>query len=183
MIHSVLPQSYTPENLAVWIKQNSIEQKAHVEEIELTVEEIADLEHRSSAANRALDKLEVQMKAIQEVFKKGTPEPIDFKIYPTKGIEVLKANRKFADDSIEKGVREETTMLYAIPFPEKKRIVYVTIEGEEFEQYSTDMSKEQLIAFNTLFSDDEVVATASKVRKVTVAPDADEDLDFLESKD
>lgn len=179
MIHPVLPQTYTPENLAIWIKQNSLEQKAHIEEIELTAEEIAELEHRSSAAMRALDKLESQMKTIQEIFKKGTTEPYDVTIYPTKGMEVLKANRKYADDSIEKGVREETTMLYAIPWPEKKRIIYVTIEGVEFEQYGTDMSKEQLIAYNTIFSEDEETAVG-KVKKVKPMKVSDDDLDFLQ---
>lgn len=182
MIHIYLPQTLTPENLALWIKKNSIEAKSHVEEIELTAEEIAEFEHRSSAANRALDKLENQLKSIQEIFKKGTQEPIDLKIYPTKGIEVLKANRKFADDQIEKGIREEVTMLYAIPVPEQKRIVYVTIEGEEFEQYGSDMTKDQLIAYTTLFSEDEQAATGNSVKRVTPAPASDEGLDFLDEK-
>lgn len=179
MIHAYLPQTLTPENLAAWIKQNSIEQRSHVEEIELTAEEIAEFEHRSSAANRALDKLETQLKSIQEIFKKGTQEPVEIKIYPTKGTETLKANRKFADDQIEKGVREETTLLYAIPVPEKKRIVYVTIEGEEFEQYASDMSKDQLIAYTTLFSEDEQAATGTPVKRITAAPSSDSPLDFL----
>lgn len=182
MIHAYLPQTLTPENLAVWIKQNSIEQRSHVEEIELTAEEIAEFEHRSSAANRALDKLETQLKSIQEIFKKGTQEPVEIKIYPTKGIETLKANRKFADDQIEKGVREEITLLYAIPVPEKKIIIYVTIEGKEFEDYRSDMSKDQLIAYTTLFSEDEQVATATP-KRVTPAPSSEEnDLDFLDVK-
>ena len=58
MIHAYLPQTLTPENLAIYIKKNSIEQRSHIEEIDLTPEEIAEFEHRSSAANRALDKLE-----------------------------------------------------------------------------------------------------------------------------
>ncbi len=167
MLHPSLPQTMTPENLAVWIKGNSIEQKAHIEEIELTEQEIQDLEHRSSAANRAIDKLEAQLKGVQEIFKKGTQEPWDIKIYPTKGIEVLKANRKYADDQIEKGVREETTMLYAIPVPETKVIVYVTIEGVEFPQYLRGMSKEESVAYNTMFSADEQIATG---KSVTLTP-------------
>jgi hypothetical protein len=182
MIHAYLPQTLTPENLAIYIKKNSIEQRSHIEEIDLTPEEIAEFEHRSSAANRALDKLEAELKLIQEIFKKGTPEPQDIKIYPTKGIEALKANRKFADDQIEKGFREEVTMLYAIPVPEKKRIVYVTIEGEEFEQYSTDMTKDQLIAYTTLFSEDEQAATGTTVKRVTAAPSSDAGLDFLDEQ-
>jgi hypothetical protein len=181
MIHAYLPQTLTPENLAVWIKQNSIEQRSHIEQIELTEEEIAELEHRSSAASRALDKLDAQLKSIQEIFKKGTQEPVDIKIYPTKGIETLKANRKFVDDQIDLGVREEVTMLYAIPVPEKKRIVYVTIEGHEFEQYSSDMTKDQLIAYTTLFSEDEQAATGTTVKRVTPAPSSDEGLDFLDA--
>ena len=94
----------------------------------------------------------------------------------------MKANRKFADDQIEKGFREEVTMLYAIPVPEKKRIVYVTIEGEEFEQYSTDMTKDQLIAYTTLFSEDEQAATGTTVKRVTAAPSSDAGLDFLDEQ-
>lgn len=175
MIHPTLPQTYTPENLAVWIKQNALETKNHVEEIDLTEEEIKDLEHRSSAASRALDKLKAQLKSIQEIFKKGTPEPYELTIYPTKGTDVLEANRKFADEQIEKGFREETTVLYAIPWPEKKRVVYVDIEGNEWEQYERDMTKDEGIGFVTMFSEDEKIATGSKLKS---APSAS--LDFLD---
>lgn len=171
-MHKALPQTYTAENLAVWIKQNSMETKNHVEEIPLTEDEIKDLEHRSSAASRAIDKLESQKKLIDQVLKKGTTEIFEVKIYPTKGIEVLKANREFADGEIEKGFREETTVLYGIPVPETKQIIFVDIEGNQFEQYTRNMTKDESIAYNTLFSLDEQLATGEK-------PKAN-GLDFLE---
>jgi DNA-binding protein H-NS len=180
MLHPTLPQTMTKENLAVWIRQNSIEGKNHVVEIEYTEKEIQEFEHKSSAAARAIDKLEAQLKKITEYFKKGTQEPIDEKIYPTKGIEVLKANRKYADDEIEKGFREETTVLFGIPYPEKKQVIFVDIEGIEFTQYTRNMTKEEAIGHTTLFSEDEKAATRSVTfGSVTITPD---DLDFLDEK-
>jgi hypothetical protein len=175
MIHQTLPQTYTPENLAVWIKQNALETKNHVEEIDLTEEEIKDLERRSSAASRALDKLKSQLKSIQEIFKKGIDQPYELTIYPTKGTEVLEANRKYADEQIEKGFKEETTVLYAIPWPEKKVVVYVDIEGNAWEEYTRNMTPEESIGFNTMFSEDEKIATGTKLKS---APSSS--LDFLE---
>lgn len=178
MIHPSLPQTYTPENLAIWIKQNSIESRNHVEDIDFTEDEIKDLEHRSSAASRAIDKLESQLKSIQEVFKKGTQEAFEFTIYPTKGLEVLKANRKFADDQVEKGSHEETTLLYGIPVPETKVVFFVDIEGTEFPQYGRGMSKDEMIAYNTLFSKDEQEATSKSVKfgSVKIEPVDPDDL-------
>jgi len=175
MIHSTLPQTYTPENLAVWIKQNALDTKAHTDEIDLTEDEIKELEHRSSAASRAIDKLKAQLKNIQEVFKKGIDQAYEVTVFPTKGIDVLEANRKFADEQIEKGFREEITLLYAIPWPEKKKVAYVDIEGKAWEQYERNMSPDEAIGFNTMFSEDEKIATGSKLKS---APSAS--LDFLD---
>ena len=184
MLHPTLPQSMTPENLAIWIRQNSLEGKNHVEEIRYTQEEIQEFEHRSSAANRAIDKLEAQLKTIQQIFKNGTQEPIEEKIYPTKGIDVLKENRKYADGQIEKGFREETTVLFAIPYPEKKIVVFVDIEGNHFPQYDRPMTKDEAIGHNTLFSQDERDATGVTFGKVKLVPDneANSNLDFLDGK-
>lgn len=185
MLHQTLPQSMTPENLAVWIRQNSIEGKSHVVEVEYTEKEIQEFEHKSSAAARAIDKLEAQLKRITEIFKKGTSEPIDEKIYPTKGIEVLKANRKFADDCIEKGFWEDTTVLFGIPYPEKKQVVFFDIEGNEFTEYTRNMTKEEAIGHSTMFSEDEKTAIRSVTFgtvKLTPDEEAKTDLDFLDGK-
>jgi hypothetical protein len=181
MLHPTLPQTMTKENLAVWIRQNSVEGKNHVVEIEYTEKEIQEFEHKSSAANRAIDKLEAQLKIIQQIFKNGTQEPIEEKIYPTKGIDVLKENRKYADGQIEKGFREETTVLFGIPYPEKKQIIFVDIEGIEFIQYTRNMTKEEAIGHTTLFSEDEKAATKS-VTFGSVKISEDSNLDFLDEK-
>jgi len=182
MLHPTLPQTMTPENLAVWIRQNSIEGKNHVVEIPYTQEELQEFEHKSSAASRAIDKLELQLKSIQFTFKNGTQEPQDIKIYPTKGIDVLKENRKYADGQIDKGCREETTVLFGIPYPEKKQVIFVDIEGNEFKEYERNMTKDEAIGHTTMFSEDEVTALKSvQVGKVRLEED-DATLDFLDEK-
>lgn len=185
MLHPTLPQTMTKENLAVWIRQNSVEGKNHVVEVEYTEKEIQEFEHKSSAAARAIDKLEAQLKKITEYFKKGISEPIDEKIYPTKGIEVLKSNRKFADDCIERGFWEDTTVLFGIPYPEKKQVVYVDIEGNDFPEYTRNMTKEESIGHATMFSADEQAAIKSVTfGGVKLVPDdeANSTLDFLDGK-
>lgn len=190
MIPLPLPATLTPENLAIWIKENAIEQRVHTEKIELTPQQIAELEHKSSLASRAIDKLESQLKTIQEIFKKGTQDPYEVILYPTKGIETLKANRKYADETIENKFVEENYTLYGIPYPETKMIIYVDIEGKEFEQYRANMNPDQLIAYNTLFSADEqeigdikkdFKKSMDKAKlKVTSQPSDQGDLDFLD---
>jgi len=185
MLHPTLPQTMTKENLAVWIRQNSVEGKNHVEEIPYTQEELQEFEHKSSAASRAIDKLEWQLKSIQFTFKNGTQEPQEIKIYPTKGIDVLKENRKYADGQIDKGCREETTVLFGIPYPEKKKVIFVDIEGNEFAQYERDMTKDEAIGHTTLFSEDEKAALKSVTfGSVKLVNDEEENsnLDFLDGK-
>lgn len=147
-LHPALPQFMTPENLALWIKENQVEQFEHVEETPLTQEEIAGLEHKSSLASRAIDELDNLEKSFKTMLKEGTEVPMDFTIPPTKGTKALKNNRKFADDHIKSGVNEEKTMIYGIPYPEEKKILFFDIEGHRFEARDRDMSDTQMDQFD-----------------------------------
>lgn len=155
MIHKSLPQTLTPENLAEWIKQNCIDKKIHEERIPLDEAQIADLEHRSSVASRNIDKLEATLKNVTDYFKEGTQDPIHFTIPPTKGIKVLKANREYADSSIEMGYTKEDTTLYGIPYPEREIVVFCDIEGTEYPDYQENMTPEQIKFHGNLFKEEE----------------------------
>jgi len=147
MLHRCLPQTFTPENLAKWIQDNAAETIIHTEKIELEEEQVQELEKQSSLASRAIDRLENIKEKFMEVLNGGTPDveaPFDITIPPTKGLKVLKANRKFADMQIEQGYKEEETQVFVIPYPEDSLMVGVTIEGEEFSQYTKEMSIEQI---------------------------------------
>lgn len=144
VLHPALPQVMTPENLALWIKQNQIESFEHTDETELTEEEISELEHKSSLASRALDKLDDLLESFKTTLNSGTVDPIDFTIPPTKGIKELKANRENADAKIESGVNEVKTWIYGIPYPEEKRVLFFDIEGNRFESRDRDMNEMQL---------------------------------------
>lgn len=158
--HLCLPQSKTPEQLALWIKENSKHDFSHEEKIPLTEEDIAELEHKSSAASRALDRL----KAIEDDFKyhltNGTPviggvsQPYEVTIVPTKGTKELKANREHADKILEQGYQVEVTQLYTIPYPEESTMVVVTIEGQEWPMYTKPMGKDQKAMYGELFYKD-----------------------------
>jgi len=157
MRHKSIPNGLTHETLGQWIMQNRIETRVHSERIELDDEQIRELEHKSSMASRAIDKLTSQLKDITEYFKKGTQEAMPFTIYPTKGIDVLKANREFADKCLELGYTEEKIELYGLPYPEKEQIIYVDITGAEYEEYTEHMNDEQKKIFNTLFKEEETL--------------------------
>lgn len=158
-IHPALPQTKTPEQLAIWIKENSKHDFNHDEKIILTADEVQELEHKSSAASRALDRL----KKVEESFKyymtNGTPvvggtvEPVDITIPPTRGTKELKANREHADKILEQGYQVVTTPLYTIPYPEESTMVVVTIEGDEWPMYTKPMSKDQKAMYGELFAD------------------------------
>ena len=146
--HPCLPQTMTPENLAQWITENQKDIINHVEETELTEEEIRDYEHKSAMASGAIDELKEVEKHFKEILKKGTPtngdgeyQPYDVTIPPTKGTEVLEANRKYANDKLRDGVNKTETKYYLIPFPEEKLMVAVDIEGQENDQYSREMTE------------------------------------------
>lgn len=154
--HQILPSTATPEALAQLIQRNKIETRIHTERIDLDETEIKNLEHKSSFAGRQMDKLKDQLKAITDLFKKGVETPYDFTITPTKGIDKLDENRKFADKCILLGYTEENITLYGIPWAEKDVIIYLDIEGTEFPQYQEKMSPEQKNALgNSLFQEEE----------------------------
>jgi len=152
MRHYSLPLTMTPEQLADYIRTNRVDTHNHVEKIDLTPEEIATLEHDSSLASRAIDKLTDVKKSFEFFLKKGTwydnateqHKPQIITIPPSKGIEKLQANREFADKQIVQGYREEVTTLYLLPYPEHEKMIMVDIEGKEWSQYSRQMSIDEI---------------------------------------
>lgn len=143
-MHLCLPQTMTKENLAKWITENQIDMRMHEEKFDLTKEEIQDFEHNSSLASRAMDELNGIKDGFMERLKEGTEDPIDFTIPPTKGLKALQANREFADAQIKLGHRVVSTQLYAIPYPETKKILFFDVEGNIWEEYSRAMNPNQL---------------------------------------
>lgn len=159
MVHQCLPQTFTTEKLAQWITDNSKHDFEHQEKITLTEEDISDLEHKSSAASRALDRLKAVEDNFKYYLKKGTPveggivQPYDITIPPTAGTDVLKANREHADKILEQGYQVEITKLYTIPHPEESTMVVVTIEGQEWPMYTKPMGKDQKAMYGELFAE------------------------------
>lgn len=158
MRHESLPQTLSPEKLAEWIQINKVDTFNHTEEIPFTEEEIQELEHKSSLASRAIDKLTGVEKYFKELIKKGTPfnedrgeyQPISVTIPPTKGVDALKANREFADKQIELGYKEDITHLYLVPNPEVSEMLMVDIEGQEWPEYSRNMTNDEINQFKPL---------------------------------
>lgn len=144
MLHDALPQTMTPENLAVWITENKIDQVTHVEETELSVSDISEYEHKSSMASRTMDDLKELKKKFTDMIKGGTEEPFDFTIPPTKGLTALESQRAYADKCIKEGVTKEEKHLYAIPFPETNQILFFDIEGREYDSHQRDMNEEEI---------------------------------------
>lgn len=156
MKHPCIPNSLTPENLAKWITDNSVETIHHVEKTELDEETKHELEEQSSLASRAMDRLEAIKTDFMTVLKEGTDvthddrgdavyvTPKDFTIPPTKGLKALKANRKHADQQLENGFKEEPIDIYIIPFPEQSQMVALDIEGFEWPEFTKDMTTDQI---------------------------------------
>lgn len=155
MRHHSLPLTMTPEALADYIRSNRIETQNHVEKIKLNDEEKRDLAMKSSSASRQIRKLEILLKEISTLIKKGTPwntelgtdgdhVPVPITIPPTAGIDVLKSNREYADNQIEKGYREEITAIYFLPWPEFEKILAVDIEGNQWTEYTRDMNSAEI---------------------------------------
>jgi hypothetical protein len=162
-LHEALPQSMTPENLGEWINSNSIDTNTHIEEIPYTEEEIKEFEHKSSLASRSIDEIEAVEKKVKEMVKEGIDEPVNVTIPPTKGTKILKENRLYADEQILKGFNEVSTPLFGIPYPEKEKVLWFDIEGNLFEQYTTDMTPDQLKAHGTLFKSKDEMPKDKKV--------------------
>lgn len=165
ILHESLPQTYTKERLADWIKSNKVDTHIHVEEFPLTEAEIQGFESMSSKASRAIDRLKAIEKMIKETLKKGTPfnhdkgengehEPVSYTIPPTKGLDTLTANREYADRCIERGVRDESTTIYMIPYPEQSKIIGVDIEGYEWAKFSRVMTKDEINQYKPLLKVD-----------------------------
>jgi hypothetical protein len=155
MRHESLPFSMTPEQLADYIRSNRIDSVNHVEKFPLSENEKKELALKSSNAGQAILRLESQQKYVTKLIKKGTPwdtnrgedgdhRPIDITIPPTAGLDVLKSNRQYADEQIEKGYREEVTCIYFLPWPEYEKMIGLDIEGTEWSKYSRQMTKEEI---------------------------------------
>ncbi len=143
MLHLALPSTLTPENLATWLVENNIEKKLHVEEKDLTPDDISEFEHKSSAASRALDNLDELLETIKKTIKSGTEEPLSYTIPPTKGTKTLKENRKYADRCIKDGVSKQETELYGIIYPETQQVLFFDIEGNEYADHHRNMDPEE----------------------------------------
>lgn len=143
MLHTILPQTLTVENLAAWLTENNIEKKIHVEAKDLTTDDISEFEHKSSAASRAIDMLEELSKEIKETIKTGTEDPKSYTIPPTKGIKTLKENRKYADRCIKDGVSKQETELYGVVWPEENKIIFFDILGNEYPDHQRNMDPEE----------------------------------------
>lgn len=147
MKHLCLPQTMTTEALAKWITDNAIETINHIDKVELEEEQVHELEKKSSLASRAIDRLEEKKKEFMDVLKEGTPDPEmpwDITVPPTAGLKILKANRAFADKQLEQGFREDTTVLYMIPYPEDSQMVAVDVTGFEWPEFTKDMTPDQI---------------------------------------
>lgn len=147
MKHPCLPSTMTPENLASWIKDNADEVIDHIEKTPLEEEQTHELQSQSSLASRAMDRLEAIKKEFNDVIKEGTPDiemPYDITIPPTKGMKILKANRAFADRQLENGMKETPVQLYKIPYPEESLMVAVDIEGNEWPDFTKEMTNAEV---------------------------------------
>lgn len=157
MSHYALPQkTMTPENLAKWITENKVEDKVHEEKVDYTDAEIAEFEHQSSLASRAIDRLSDIMDKFKSAINDGTPEPRDFTVPETKGLKVLKANREFADGQIEIGHRIIPTQLYGLPCTQNGKICFFDAEGRHWEEYDHKMNPFQEEKYGSpLFKEEE----------------------------
>lgn len=161
--HECLPSTKTVEALAEWIDTQKVDMMLHTDKVDLTAEEIADFEHQSSLASRAMDVLLETKKTFEVFLKKGTPydkgtdmhKPQNVTIPPTKGLDALKANREFADKQLRNGYKEVQTKLYLIPWPEKSRMVMVDIVGQEWPDYSRDMTLDEVNQYAPLLRNSE----------------------------
>ncbi len=170
MRHHSLPQASTPEQLAEWIQLNKVDTYDHTEKIPFTEEEIQAFEHQSSLASRSIDKLTAVEKYFKELIKKGTHfnqerevyEPANVTIPPTKGKDALTANREFADKQVELGYKLDITNLYLIPNPEEGTMVMVDIEGNEWPDYSRNMTNDEISQFKPLLQGSNGTAKTKK---------------------
>jgi len=168
MRHEALPQSMTPEQLGEWLVENKIDTKIFREETPYTEEEIQEFEHKSSLASRSLDRLDDLEKGFKEMLKEGVEEPENVTIPPTKGRKILKANREWADMQIEQGHQITDITLYAIPYSEQQQVFFFDIEGNKWDDYDYEMTREQKEKYSGLFDQDasdtkETLADTAKV--------------------
>lgn len=171
--HKMLPKSMTAEKLGELIDVKKVDTKLHVTKVEYTEAEIADFEHQSSLASRALDKLDKVLEHAKNVIKKGTAYDATLEVYrpenitvpPTKGSDALKANREYADAQIERGYREEITKLYILPDAEELKMIAVDIEGNEWEQYTRDMTRDEVKQYG------KPILTGDSAKGLDIKPD------------
>ncbi len=154
MRHASLPAKLTVEALATWITENQQGLRTYEEKIPLTPEEIQAHEHDIAVATAAVIELKSIEKNFKSILKKGTStldQPDEITIPPTKGLDALNNKIEFHDTILKAGYNLNITDLYYIPWPEKKTMLCVDIEGQEYPDFNKKMSGEEQKAHTTLF--------------------------------
>lgn len=164
-----LPPTMTPENLAVWIKDNSLTEIMHTDVHDYTEEEIEKFEHNATKYGISIKKLEQQKKDINDLIKKGTGK-IDITLEETEGIDSLKKKRDALLDNVDRGFREDVTTLYQIPVPEEEQMMFFDIEGNVYEEHTKDMTSKEKEQYVGLFRQD-LQSKESDVDEETDQPD------------
>lgn len=165
-IHESAPQTLTPEHLAEWVQKNKKESIQHNDEIPLTEEQIKEHEHKLSNASREALKLDNLNKYFSALIKKGNGEKlVSVEIQPTKGLEVLKANIAHHDRVLQQGYEVETTWVFLVPWPEKSKMVGLTVEGKEVPKYTRAMTEDEKRNFGQMFAKDDNAAEAKRRKK------------------
>ena len=180
MRHPALPTSYTVENLAQWITENKADSFEHENKTDLDSEAKQILEHKSALASCKILELKEVEKQFKDILKKGTEVdldqineatgepmrmPYDIQIPPTRGLDELTKNLQFYSTQLRDGYTSETVMIFLIPFPEENMMIGVDITGEEWPQYTREMSEPEKVNFNMPILKDEGAAKKKKSRK------------------
>lgn len=155
--HRSLPQTITAEQLGKWITEHQKKVIDHSTKTPLTPKEVSELEHKSAAASGAIYALAEVETRFKDFIKNGTPfdgtqhQPQDVTIPPTKGKKELEANRLHANSVLKKGYNEDITEIYIIPFPEESTMVAVDIVGNEWVDYTKQMTEQEEGLYGKLF--------------------------------
>lgn len=156
ILHEVLPQTLTPENLAVWLTENNIDKRIHSQELKLSEEDVHLYENKIANVTQQIYRLQEVKAEFEAYLKKGTSvthdaqgqpqyQPQTVTIPPTKGLNELEENRKYYAKILEQGFRNNDFEVFGIPYPKGETVLFFNSEGQLI--FDEPMNEAQIAQF------------------------------------
>lgn len=156
MLHPSLPQTFTPEQLAAWLKNNAVEKFTDERKIYFTDDEKDEIRKKIVNTAVEINDLDAIHAKVKTYLKEGVfteDEAGESIVIPnTKGLKILLSNKRFEEDRYKRGYDLETRDIYGIPNAETENMDFFDVTGTEIIERCRPLSPREKQMYIGIFS-------------------------------